>query len=107
MSEALTPDPTAKPPERRWIAEYGPIRRGRPSSIKTVAHMPGGWPVKGNEARYRTHRACRSIVARISAGDRSECPTPTVWRVQSRRRGMVTTAYWCDEHLPDEDRPPG
>lgn len=102
---ALTEDPAAKPPERRWTARYGPTRRGRPSIVKTVSYMPGGWPIAGNEVRYRTHKVCSSIVARTLAGDRSECPTPTVWRVEVLHRGLIKTAYWCDPHLPEQDRP--
>ena len=105
-SEVLAEDPTARPPERRWTASYGPARRGRPSVVKAVAFMPGGWPMEGNEARYRTHKVCASIVARTLNGDRSECPDPTVWRVRETRRGLMRTAYYCDHHLPDGDRPP-
>lgn len=105
-TDVLTEDPTAKPPERRWTASYGPARRGRPATVKTVAYMPGGWPMAGNEVRYRTHKVCSSIVARTLAGDRTDCPDPTVWRVQTTRQGLRHTAYWCDQHLPADDRPP-
>lgn len=103
--ETLTEDPTAPPPQRRWTARYGPARRGRPSVVKTVAWWPGGWPVTGNERRYRTHQSCATILTRITAGDRSECPDPVVWRVQTTRAGITRTTYWCDAHLPDTDRP--
>lgn len=104
--DTLTLDPTARPPERRWTVRYAPAPGRRPTVVKTVAYMPGGWPMKGNEVRYRTHKVCASIVARTAAGDRSECPDPTVWRVEVARRGLSHTAYYCDVHLPDDDRPP-
>src|SRR6185437_12901775 len=45
------------------------------------------------------------LATRILAGDRSPCPTPTVWRVQATRNGITDARYWCDQHLPDDDRP--
>jgi len=104
-TDVLTEGPAVKPPERRWTAAYGPTRRGRPTVVKTVAHMPGGWPVTGTETRYRTRQSCASIIARTLTGDRSECPDPVVWRVQTTRNGITDARYWCDQHLPDDDRP--
>lgn len=104
-SEVLTEDTSAKPPERRWIASCGPARRGRPSIVKTVAHMPGGWPSSPADPSYRAHKVCASIVVRTLNGDRTECPD-VVWRVQTTRRGLMHTGYYCDRHLSDDDRPP-
>lgn len=70
---------------------------------KTVTYAAEGWPLRRGRPQDGS-KPCRSVVDRIVRGDRSSCPTPTVWRVTVTRRGIADSRYWCDTHLPDEDR---
>lgn len=97
LTEAPAPSPL-----RRWTSKTAPEPGMKRTAHKTVEHDPAGHGI----GPYKPEgEVCNSIFDRAKGGDTSRCPTPSVWRVSVTRGRRTLTAYWCDEHLPCNDRP--
>ena len=73
-------------------------------SHTTVTHNPDGWPLAPNRYGYPGFEMCGATQTLTRQG-LPACETPPVWRVQKFSGRYTWTSYFCDEHLPTEQRP--
>lgn len=74
----------------------GASRRHR--TTVEVEYDPDGWPLEPNDCHYPGLKLCCTQNVRI-------CRLPPVWQVTRWERNSRLRGWYCDEHLPDEDRP--
>lgn len=78
--------------------------RGKPGvglEVITASRNPHGWRVANLARSWPEWEICANIMRSGPPG----CPR-SYWRVVTRARNRTLTGYWCDEHLPDDERPP-
>ena len=57
-----------------------------------------GWPSTNG---IDTHKTCSTVLERKVAG-LPPCTEIASWKVDTYGRGWAQTAYYCDEHVPEE-----
>ena len=86
---------------QHWQWTTGRGKPGVGQAVITASYNPHGWRVTSLSRIWPEWEICGDIMRSGPPG----CPR-SEWRVKTRKWNSTYTGYWCERHLPDDERPP-
>ncbi len=86
---------------REWHWATGRGKPGVGQVLHAVTWNPHGWRVTSKSRSWPAYAICNQIFKSGPPG----CPK-SEWRIVQERDHVILTHYWCEQHMPDDERPP-